>query len=80
MDGPLRVDVSVEMNGLIKLEFVGKDVMTKTISAAAVDLFRDAISCAEELIAICKRHSWCEDTDYLQLVANVERAVQFLPV
>lgn len=79
VDGPLRVDVTVEAEGQARLEFIHKDVPKTAAIVLVADLLRDAICAGEQLISICKRYGWSTGPDYVNLTASINKAIRLLP-
>jgi hypothetical protein len=80
MDGPLAVDICVNAPGLANLTFLHKDIVRRLATARVDGLLQNAVSAGLEMLAICKRHGWSDDSDFLRLVSNVERGAKVLPI
>jgi hypothetical protein len=80
MDGPLAVDLCADASGLAKLTFTHKDTVRHFTTARVDELLQNAVSVGIEMLSICKSHGWLNDSDFLRLVANVEKGAKALPV
>jgi hypothetical protein len=80
MDGPLAVNISLSGPGLVKLDFIHKDIVKDSAITNLDGLLQDAISAGKDLLEICRRHGWSSDSDFVRLVDNIERGVKSLPV